>query len=156
MAREHSFKITLSNNKTEKSGLDYLLSEEPEWFVPDSDGRKRVLDALKLPHKFRRSFDIVRIKGRTRENGITELTASPADITLIELKTTKKRLPNNPKGFFFGATENEFEAARLAGDSFRFCFVCLHPETRSHKLVSLEELNLLIKVKRIQYQINLK
>lgn len=48
MAREHSFTITLSNNVTEKAGLARLLDKEPEWFVPDSAGRKSILVALGL------------------------------------------------------------------------------------------------------------
>ena len=31
------------------------------------------------------------------------------EIFLVELKTTRKYLPKNPKGFFFGATQNEFD-----------------------------------------------
>ncbi|GCF82072.1 hypothetical protein BKL48_25215 [Bacillus cereus] len=56
-----------------------------------------------------------------------------SEITLIELKTTKKEVPNNSLGFFFGVTENEFELARLLGNQYKFCFVCLH--------VTLAELN---------------
>jgi len=77
------------------------------------------------------------------------------DIILIELKTTKKFLPENPKGFFFGATENEFNFGRLLGSQFRFCFVSLNEKGSSHSLQTLEELEAKIKNKRIQYQINL-
>lgn len=154
MAREHSFTITLSNNLTEKAGLAHLLDKEPEWFVPDSAGRNTILVALGLDKKFRRAFDLVWIPGRKR-NGTTELTIDPTTIILIELKTTRKKLPRNPRGFFFGATDNEFKLARTLGESYRFCFVCLHPETPTHFLLSLAELEKAIRVKRIQYQINL-
>ena len=76
-------------------------------------------------------------------------------MTLIELKTTQKCLPECPKGFFFGATENEFELARQLGDQYRFCFVCLHPDSPGFSLVSEAELQALIRTKRTQYQINL-
>lgn len=155
MARDHSFKITLSNNITEKAGLAHLLDMEPEWFVPDSAGRKAILLALGLDNQFRRAFDLVWIPGRKRD-GAKELIIDPATIILIELKTTQKRLPQNPGGFFFGATDNEFKLAEKLGESYRFCFVCLHAETRSHKLVSYGALQDLIKIKRVQYQINLR
>jgi hypothetical protein len=77
------------------------------------------------------------------------------EIILIELKVTKKFLPMSPKGFFFGATENEFKFGELLGDRFRFCFVCLHPGSISHVLLSIDELEKLIRTRRIQYQINL-
>lgn len=77
-------------------------------------------------------------------------------IVLVELKTTKKRLENNPHGFFFGATENEFTLAKELGDQYKFCFVCLYPETKSYKMMTLPELENMIKNKRTQYQVNLK
>ncbi|MEQ6357328.1 hypothetical protein ABNX05_22190 [Lysinibacillus sp. M3] len=43
-------------------------------------------------------------------------------LILIELKITKKYLPDNPKGFFFVATKNEFYLAKLLGDRYKFCF----------------------------------
>lgn len=77
------------------------------------------------------------------------------DIILVELKTTKKFLPENPKGFFFGATENEFNFGKILGDRFRFCFVSMNEKGSSFSLQTLEELEVRIKNKRIQYQINL-
>ena len=77
------------------------------------------------------------------------------DIILVELKTTKKYLPENPKGFFFGATENEFNFGKILGSRFRFCFVSLNEKGSSFAFLTLEELDERIKNKRIQYQINL-
>lgn len=155
MARAHSFRITLSNNRTEKEGLAYLLDHEPEWFLPDSRGRKKILEVFGLDGKFARAFDLVRIRGKRRQSGTDWVVAATDEVVFIELKTTKKELPDNPLGFFFGATKNEFDFAEKVGDRFRFCFVCLHPSCRSHKLLSLAELSPLVKSKRIQYQINL-
>ncbi len=134
MAREHSFTITLSNNRTEKAGLQRLLDAEPAWILPDKNSRREILEAFGLPKTFSRAFDLVWIKGRKRTDPASPLTATPEGITLIELKTTRKNLPDNPHGFFFGATENEFALAKRLGDSFRFCFVCLH-DARSEILI---------------------
>ena len=54
------------------------------------------------------------------------------EVTLVELKCTQTYLPENPKGFFFGATQNEFDFGERLGDKFRFCFVCLNPGSLSH------------------------
>ena len=77
------------------------------------------------------------------------------DIIFVELKTTKKYLPENPKGFFFGATENEFKFGDILGYRFRFCFVCLNEKSPSFALQTIQELEQRIKNKRIQFQINL-
>jgi hypothetical protein len=74
---------------------------------------------------------------------------------LIELKCTRAFLPNNPKGFFFGATQNEFDFGERLGEKFRFCFVCLNEQSLSHALLSVPELEQIIRTRRIQYQINL-
>ena len=155
MARAHSFVITLKNNLTESEGLELVLNSSRDLFVPDTDGRKQILELLGVDKKFSRAFDLIRVKGANADSNTLPIS-NPKDITLIELKTTKERLLNNPYGFFFGATENEFNLAKLMGVQFNFAFVCLHPDCHSVKFLTLAELNPLIQNKRIQFQVNLK
>jgi hypothetical protein len=112
------------------------------------------MEMLGIEKKFSRAFDLLLIPGHTNLERIIELDQS-SEIILVELKTTKKKLENNPRGFFFGATQNEFDLAEKFEKNFRFCFVSLHPESKGYKLLTLAELNRIIKTKRIQYQINL-
>lgn len=154
MASEHSYSITLSNNRTEKEAIDYVMAADRAFLNPSVASRKRILEVLGLPARYSRAFDLVRVMGHW--NSEIELTVAEGDsITLVELKTTRKHLPECPKGLFFGATESEFELAGMLGDRYRFCFVCLHPESRGFRLLSLGELEALIRTKRTQYQINL-
>ena len=113
------------------------------------------MELLELDSKFKRAFDLILIEGHYNQESLIDLHKNDR-ITLVELKTTKKFLPNNPKGFFFGATENEFAIAKKLGNKYKFCFVSLHEDSRSYSLLSLSELNSRIQNKRIQYQINLK
>jgi hypothetical protein len=154
MANRHSYTITIDNNVTEKEALSYLIESNKNYIHPTNESRKLILELLGVDKKFYRAFDLILIPGHTNLDSIIKLNNLSA-ITLIELKTTRKRLVNLPKGFFFGATESEFELAKQLGDQYKFCFVSLHPETISSALLSLEELNRIIKTKRIQYQINL-
>jgi hypothetical protein len=154
MASEQSYLITLSNNRTEKAAIDYLLSVDNRFWVPDSGSRKSILGMLGVSAGLSRAFDLV----WTEDHVAGESGLAVADIdrvTLVELKTTQKHLPQLPKGFFFGATQNEFDLAEALGDRFRFCFVCLHPESLGFCLLTLTELSALIRTKRTQYQINL-
>ncbi len=155
MAGKASYTITLNNNRSEKEALDYLLAENELFLLPDKVGRKQIMTLLGLDRSFSRAFDLVMIKGRKRKDGNVITVTNPADVTLIELKTTKKKLPDNPKGFFFGATENEFKLANKLGPQYKFCFVCLHQDKKSYCLLTAKELSALIKTKRTQYQINL-
>jgi hypothetical protein len=156
MSTAKSFKITISNNLTEKEGIKYLLDKQSGYFKVDLDTKKSLLDMLEIPRNFLQSFDLIYISKLAGSKFQADtLETSLDEILFIELKTTKKFLPENPKGFFFGATENEFKFAKLLGDKFRFCFVCLNEKSLSHSVLTLDELESIIKAKRIQYQINL-
>lgn len=156
MSRKHSFILTLSNNVTEKEGVNYLIENHTGFFKIDLSTKKKILDLLQIEHRFLQSFDMIYIPNLVgKEINGDEIETYLEDMILVELKTTKKYLPNNPKGFFFGATENEFNFGEILGDKFRFCFVSLHEKGSSFALLTIEELDLIIRNKRIQYQINL-
>ncbi|MDA2566999.1 hypothetical protein PDQ34_24015 [Bacillus cereus] len=155
MSNQHSFVLAKINNLTEKEGIKYVQSKDERFFNPDAETRKRILEKLNiLSKKYNRAFDLIYVESERIQDGRVNID-DLSGITLIELKTTKKEVPNNPLGFFFGATENEFELARLLGNQYKFCFVCLHLNCPSYKLLNLDELNEIIQRKRIQYQINL-
>ena len=156
MSRKHSFKLTLSNNVTEKEGIIYLLESHTGFFRIDLETKKELLDRLKISYKFLQSFDLIYVPelvGKKVDKDFIEIYLE--DILIVELKTTKKYLPENPKGFFFCATENEFNFGNILGDRFRFCFVCLNEKSPSFAMLTIEELEKIIKNKRIQFQINL-
>ena len=151
-----SFTITRKNNATEKEGIQYLEALNEGYFFGGKDERKRILELLDQPKNFARSFDMVRIPRLAGTQLSLETIETHIDeVTLIELKCTRSFLPNNPKGFFFGATQNEFDFGERLGDKFRFCFVCLNADSLSHTLLSVRELEQIIRTRRIQYQINL-
>ena len=153
---EQSFTITLSNNKTEKAGIDYLTANTTGYFYVDNTTRKRILELLGMRAKYVRAFDMVfipRLEGQPLTEQFIETHID--EIILIELKVTRKYLPENPKGFFFGATQNEFDFGEMLKEKFRFCFVSLHERGSSHALLSIAELEAIIRTRRIQYQINL-
>jgi hypothetical protein len=153
MTSERSYKITLSNNQTEKRAIDFLMQKDPSFLLPTKEGRKRLLEILGLSKKYARAFDLFKLPGHV--NSEHEVTPEHAKlITLVELKTTEKYLPANPKGFFFGATQNEFDVAQALGEQYKFCFVSLHPDSRSFSMLSLADIESLAINKRVQFQIN--
>ena len=114
MSRKHSFVLTLSNNVTEKEGVNFLIENYTGFFKIDLATKKQLLDMLNIEHRFLQSFDLVYIPDLVGIEINTEfLQTYLEDIILVELKTTKKYLPENPKGFFFGATENEFNFGKI-------------------------------------------
>jgi len=152
MAHAHSFVITRGNLKTENEGLRYVLRENKNCILLNKQDRQEIIETFKIDKKYARAFDAILLKKRSMAK---KIKINPTTAMLIEFKTTKKKLIENPRGFFFGATKNEFELAKKLGNKFRFCFVCLHPKSRSYKFLTYSELKKLIKAQRIQYQINL-
>lgn len=130
------------------------MESDLAFICPDKVSRKKLLEIFKIDSKYYRAFDLVIIPGHTNLEEVIQLE-SLDNVTFVELKTTKKKLPNLPKGFFFGATQSEFEIAEKLGDKYKFCFVSLHEETKGYVLITLEKLNKIIRTKRIQFQINL-
>jgi len=154
MASNKSYTITLNNNVSEKEALQFLIDSDKNFIHPDKESRKIIMEMMGIDRRYARGFDLVLIPGHTNLEEVIRLV-DIKQITLIELKTTKKKLENNPSGFFFGATQNEFDLAESLGDQYKFCFVSLHPESLSYKILSVSDLEKIIKTKRIQYQINL-
>lgn len=153
---DQSFTVTRKNNATEKEGIQYMESLNKGFFFVNKDERKRILELLDQPKNFSRSFDMVLIpKFADSVLSIEAIETHIEEVTLVELKCTRAFLPNNPKGFFFGATQNEFEFGERLGDKYRFCFVCLNPASPSYAMLSVPELEAIMRTKRIQYQINL-
>ena len=104
MSRKNSFVLTLSNNVTEKEGINFLIENYTGIFKIDLATKKELLDLLKIEHRFLQAFDLIYVPemvGKIVDAGFIQIYLD--DIILIELKTTKKYLPENPKGFFFGA-----------------------------------------------------
>ena len=155
MASNHSYTITFENNRSEKEAINYLLNLNDGFFNPSKESRKLLMEKYSIDPKFSKAFDLIKINGH--QNVETAIEVEDLEqITFVELKTTKKKLVNNPLGFFFGATESEFRLASFLGDKYKFCFDSLHDESLSYSLKSLSEMEDLIMNKRIQYQINLK
>lgn len=155
MAVSTSHTITIRNNISEKEGIQYILENYKEMFNPDAKVRKELLKRFNIEQRFSKAFDLVQIPGS--DNTMEEINIDDIEIiNFIELKTTKKKLLNNPSKFFFGATQNEFDLADKLGNKYKFCFVSLHEESKSASFLSKEEVFSIIQNKRIQFQINLK
>jgi hypothetical protein len=143
-----------TNNKknlaSERFGLQILMRDDPRMLQPTLSEKKKVLEICKLPNLYLRSFDLIKLHvGNFAEVNSLE------DFTLIEVKVTRATLPNFPKGFFFGMTENEEKLLKDLGNSFLLCLLALSETGANYKFLNYDELKLLIRTKRIQYQINL-
>jgi hypothetical protein len=140
----------LQNLSSENDGLKYLINQDSSLIVPTLDQKKKLLRIVGKPNIYSRSFDLVRIKASNFDS-----ISSTDDFELVEVKVTKKYLKDFPKNFFFGMTQNEDLLLKELDGIFTLCLVSIHETKPCHIFLTHKDLELLIKNKRIQYQINL-
>ena len=151
------------NRVVEKAGLNDVLLKDPRFQAPDLETKKAILVGLGLTDSKAygpQSFDAIMT---TTSNVVVRAQNTHEflhDIVLVEMKTTKKPIKDSSlTGFFFGATQREYDLAAKLGDKFRFAFVVLNSNNIYNKpfavLLTLKELEIRTRSKRIQYQVNL-
>ena len=151
------------NRVVEKAGLQDVLLKDPRFQAPSTETKKALLKALGLGDTKLygpQSFDAIMLPQATELIDQTTLPRYLEQIVLVEMKTTKKPIKDaSLAGFFFGATQREYDLAAKLGERFRFAFVVLNSANAYGKpfavLLTLEELEHRTRSKRIQYQVNL-
>jgi hypothetical protein len=138
------------NLASESFGLEMILSKDPYLLKPTLMQKKKVLEICNLPNLYRRSFDLIRLNVDDFSK-----VESIEDFVLIEVKVTRKTLPNFPKGFFFGMTENEEKLLKELSNSFLLCLVSIADSHLKYEFLNYEQLQSLIRTKRVQFQITL-
>jgi hypothetical protein len=158
-SKEASYEKTHRNLRTEDRARAVLLQADPCYQQLELDARKIILAHFGQDPKRHRTFDLIRTGSAVGQLDAASIIGHLDSITLIELKGTQKPIQDDSlKGFFFGATENEFNMARELGSRYRFAFVVLNDDNIHNKPffveLTLEELEKRIRTKRLQYQIN--
>ena len=151
------------NRIVEKAGLKDVLLRDKRFQAPTTETKKGILKALGLGDTKLygpQSFDAIMLPEPTEVIDEITLPRHLERIVLIEMKTTKKPIKDaGLAGFFFGATQREYDLAAKLGEKFRFAFVVLNTANAYGKpfavLLTLQELEFRTRNKRIQYQVNL-
>lgn len=159
MATKSKFTKSKSNKQTEKEGLALLLTD-PRFQLADLPTKKRILQLIGTQGGFStRTLDAVMTPKPMPPITAANVEGAFRTLCLIEMKTTIDSIKNESlEGFFFGATENEYEMARLLGDRYLFAFVVLNSDNKYGRpfavLLTLDEVERRTRLKRIQYQVN--
>jgi hypothetical protein len=151
------------NRAVEKAGLSDVLLKDLRFQAPTSETKKAILKALGLGDTKLygpQSFDAIMLPQAAETVDASTLSRHLDQLVLVEMKTTRKPIKDaRLAGFFFGATQREYDLAARLGDRFRFAFVVLNSANVYGKpfavLLTLPELERRTRSKRIQYQVNL-
>lgn len=159
MATESKFTKSQSNKGTEKVGLSLLLTDARFQRI-DLAAKRRILALIGKTDAFGiQTFDAVMTPEPADPITVDNVESAFPSLRLIEMKTTRKAIQNESlNGFFFGATEREYEMARTLGDRYMFAFVVLSSANEYGRpfavLLTLDEVERRTRQKRIQYQVN--
>jgi hypothetical protein len=158
---DSKFTKSQSNQGTQTAGLSLLLSD-PRFQVPNIATKRRILELIGKSDRFGvQTFDAVMTSQPGPPVSLETVEGSFPDLRLIEMKTTKKPIQDETlRGFFFGATEREYEMAQTLGSRYLFAFVVLN-SLNSYKrpfavLLTLDEVQRRTRARRVQYQVNFK
>jgi hypothetical protein len=82
-------------------------------------------------------------------------------LRLVEMKSTRKAIKDaNLNGFFFGATEREYDMAAAMGERYLFAFIVLNSANVYGQpfavLLTLAEVAQRTRAKRTQFQVNFR
>lgn len=155
------FTKSRDNRRTERKGMSILLRDQRFQFV-GSAVKARILDRVGRSTDFGiQTFDLVMSPVPLPVITLETVDSVFDELTLVEMKVTKKPIRNAAlNGFFFGATARERAMASLLGDRYRFAFVVLS-EVNDYSapfavLLTLDELERRTRPWRLQYQVNFR
>lgn len=146
---------------TEQDGIPILL-EDKRMQVLDLPTKKRILERFMVSGAFKpQSFDAVMTNRPAPLLTVDNIDQHFEQLTLVEMKTTRKAIKDAAlNGFFFGATDNEFQMAKALKDRYVFAFVVINDDNDYGRpffvLLTLEQVHARTHASRVQYQINFR
>jgi len=155
------FEKSGSNRQTEKKGLSLLLTDA-RFQALDTPTKRRIIDLLHEKGEFGiQTFDAVMTSFPIAPIDESNIEGLLPTLTLVEMKTTRKPIKDESlNGFFFGATQREYDMARALGDRYVFAFIVLNSDNVHGRpfavLLTLDQVKERTRAERIQYQVNFR
>lgn len=103
-----------------------MLEARNEGFlVPTAQQRQNLLVAFAKRGKvvYGKAFDIVRLSDKVNLDDLADVEANLKEILVFEIKSTRKDLPADFSGYFFGLSAAEVLVAQSLREHFKFIFV---------------------------------
>jgi hypothetical protein len=158
---ESKFTKSRTNKGTENQGLALLLTDRRFQRV-DLATKRRILELVGKTGSFSaQTFDAVMTPAFAAPITADNVEQHFAELRLVEMKTTRKSIRNESlNGFFFGATEREYEMARALGSRYLFAFVVLNSDNDYGRpfavLLTADQVEQRTRSRRVQYQVNFR
>ena len=158
---EPKFTKSQTNKGTENQGLALLLTDCRFQRV-DLATKQRILELVGKTGSFStQTFDAVMTATPAPPITAANVEQHFGELKLVEMKTTRKPIRNESlNGFFFGATEREYEMAKALGSWYLFAFVVLNSDNDYGRpfavLLTADQVEQHTRSRRVQYQVNFR
>ena len=129
-----------SGQKTAKAATTILVAKKVGFVIPTGKQRQNLLVAFAKRGKvvYGKAFDVVRLTGTVDLGDLTEVEKHLAQITVFEIKSTRKKLNSDFDGYFFGLTAAEILVAQSLKKQFGFVLVNIG--TGKHLEITLSQI----------------
>lgn len=129
-----------SGSSTARRAAAMLAARNEGFFVPTAQQRQNLLVAFAKRGKvvYGKAFDIVRLSAEVDLDNLTDVEAHLEKIVVFEIKSTRKDLPADFSGYFFGLSAAEVLVAQSLREHFKFIFV--NVTTGSHIVMGLGDI----------------
>ena len=129
-----------SGQKTAKAAAALLVAKKAGFIVPTGKQRQNLLVAFAKRGKvaYGKAFDVVKLYGPVNLDDLAETERHIEQVTVFEIKSTRKKLRSDFSGYFFALTAAEVLVAQSLKKQFGF--VLVNTETGKHLEMSLSEI----------------
>ena len=129
-----------SGQATAKKAASILVANGTGFLIPTARQRQNLLVAFAKQGKvvYGKAFDVIKLTGSVDLDEPEKVEAQIANITVFEIKSTRKSLAPDFSGYFFALTAAEVLVAQSLKSQFRFALV--NTVTGAHLEMTLAEI----------------
>ncbi len=114
-----------SGQKTAKKAAEILVSKNLGFIVPSAKQKLNLLIAFAKKGKvvYGKAFDIVKLSGSVMLDDLEDVEANLGNVTIYEIKSTRKNLKSDFSNYFLSLTGAEVLVAQSLKKQFKFALV---------------------------------
>ncbi len=129
-----------SGQRTAKRAAEILVEKDLGFSVPTAKQRQNLLVAFAKKGKvvYGRAFDIVSLSREVHLDQLDDVEKNLDAITVYEIKSTRRAVKEDFKGFFFSLTGAELLVAQSLKHQFKFALV--NTTTKTHLELDIAQL----------------
>ena len=129
-----------SGQKTAKAAAAILVAKKAGFIIPTARQRQNLLVAFAKRGKvvYGKAFDVVKLSGSVDLDDLAQVERHLEQVTVFEIKSSRKKLRSDFSGYFFALTAAEVLVAQSLKK--RFGFVLVNTGTREHLEMILSEI----------------